>query len=142
MILPSGQVSEGRITLPPFPDGSRMATTPPRRPRYQQTRFQRNAVQVADRISAWAGNPWRRMSLRLIVLLVSFGIGTSLGTIVGQLTYLDPVASLLCVLAIEVAARSRRLLLERSGDRLSLELLDMGRIGLLYGLLLDGFKLL
>lgn len=119
-----------------------MATTPPRRPRYQQTRFQRNAVQVADRISAWAVNPWRRMSLRLIVLLVAFGIGTSLGTIVGALSYLDPVASLLCVLAIEVAARSRRLLLERSGDRLSLELLDMGRIGLLYGLLLDGFKLL
>jgi hypothetical protein len=119
-----------------------MATTPPRRPRYQQTRFQRNAVQVAERISAWAGNPWRRMSLRLIVLLVAFGIGTSLGTIAGQLTYLDPVASLLCVLAIEVAARSRRLLLESSGDRLSLELLDMGRIGLLYGLLLDGFKLL
>jgi len=128
--------------LPPFPDADRMSTTPPRRLRYQQTRFQRNAVQAADRLSAWASNPWRRLSLRLIVLLVAFGIGTILGAIVGALSFLDPVAALLCVLAIELAARSRRLLLERPGDHLGLELLDMGRIGLLYGLLLDGFKLL
>jgi Protein of unknown function (DUF565). len=30
----------------------------------------------------------------------------------------------------------------RHGDRLPLQLLDMARIGLLYGLLLDGFKML
>jgi hypothetical protein len=33
-------------------------------------------------------------------------------------------------------------LLARRRDRLLLQLLDMARIGLLYGLLLDGFKLL
>jgi hypothetical protein len=33
-------------------------------------------------------------------------------------------------------------LLRRQGDRLILQLLDMARLGLLYGLLLDGFKLL
>ncbi|MCS5691495.1 DUF565 domain-containing protein [Cyanobium sp. FGCU-6] len=119
-----------------------MPTSSPRRLRYQQTRFQRNAVQVIDRLTAWAGNPWRRMSLLLIVLLVSFGIGTLLGSITGQLAYLDPISALVCVLAIELASRCRRLLLERPGEHLGLELLDMGRIGLLYGLLLDGFKLL
>ena len=38
--------------------------------------------------------------------------------------------------------RARGPLLRREGDRLILQLLDMARIGLLYGLLLDGFKLL
>lgn len=116
--------------------------TAPQPVRYQQTRFQRNAVRVGDRIAAWATNPWRRLSLRLIVLLLSFGIGTSLGAITGQLAYLDPVSALLCVLVLEIAIRSRRSLRNRASDPLPLELLDMGRIGLLYGLLLDGFKLL
>jgi hypothetical protein len=31
-------------------------------------------------------------------------------------------------------------LLNQGGDQLSLGLLDMGRIGLIYGLLLEGFK--
>jgi hypothetical protein len=38
--------------------------------------------------------------------------------------------------------RARGPLRRRQGDRLPLQLLDMARIGLLYGLLLDGFKLL
>jgi len=42
-----------------------------------------------------------------------------------------------------MAARCRPLLLRRPRhQRLGLQLLDMARIGLLYGLLLDGFKLL
>jgi hypothetical protein len=46
------------------------------------------------------------------------------------------------VAAIELAIRARGPLLRRSGDGLVLQLIDMARIGLLYGLLLDGFKLL
>jgi hypothetical protein len=45
------------------------------------------------------------------------------------------------VLAIEAAARLRGRLRRRS-ERLPLQILDMARMGLLYGLLLDGFKLL
>jgi hypothetical protein len=43
---------------------------------------------------------------------------------------------------MEWAVRARGRLRRRQGDRLPLQLLDMARIGLLYGLLLDGFKLL
>jgi len=46
------------------------------------------------------------------------------------------------VLLLELATRVRGPLLRQNRDRLGLQLLDMGRIGLLYGLLLDGFKLL
>jgi hypothetical protein len=41
-----------------------------------------------------------------------------------------------------LAIRGRGPLLRRQGDRLILQLLDMARLGLLYGVLLDGFKLL
>ena len=52
------------------------------------------------------------------------------------------MAALLCVALIELAVRIRRPLLLRSRDRLGLQLVDMGRFGFSYGLLLEGFKLL
>ena len=76
------------------------------------------------------------------MLLTSFALGNAVGTITGARSFLDPLAALLCVLAIEGAIRTRRPLLERGGDRLSLQLLDMARLGFSYGLLLEGFKLL
>ncbi len=112
------------------------------KPRFQQTRFQQRVAQVSDRLADWAANPWRRLSLLLIVLLLGFVVGGGLGSITGALAYLDQMSALVCVVAIEVAARCRRPLLERPGDRLGLQLLDMARMGLLYGLLLDGFKVL
>ena len=93
-------------------------------------------------LERWARNPWRRLSLLLIVLLISFVVGNAVGTVTGARSYLDPVAALLCVAAIELAIRLRRPLLQRGGDRLGLQLLDMTRLGFGYGLLLEGFKLL
>ena len=118
-----------------------MIASPPER-RYQQTRFQERVAQARAALERWAANPWRRLSLLLIVLLISFSIGGAIGSITGTLAKLDPVGALICVGAIELAIRVRGSLLRQSGDPLGLQLLDMGRIGLLYGLLLDGFKLL
>lgn len=94
------------------------------------------------RLQDWAGNPWRRLSLLLIMLLSAFWMGSSINAISGAANESDPIAALICVLVIELAARSRRRLLDRPGDRLPLQLLDTTRIGLLYGLLMEGFKLL
>jgi hypothetical protein len=119
-----------------------MTTSDPRATHFQQTRFQRRLVESGDALVRWAANPWRRWSLRLITLLMSFAIGGAVGSISGQLGQSDPIGALLCVLTIEWAVRARGPLRRRSGDRLPLQLLDMARMGLLYGLLLDGFKLL
>lgn len=108
----------------------------------QQTRFQRLILSSGARLREWAVNPWRRLSLQLIVLLASFTIGGALGSISGTLAQLDPLSALVCVAAIEVAARVRGPLLRRPNQDLTVGLLDMTRIGLLYGLLLDGFKVL
>lgn len=110
--------------------------------RPQQTRFQLELVALGNGLVQWAQNPWRRLSLQLIVLLLAFSIGGVVGSITGALSKLDPIGALICVLAVELAIRARGPLRRRGGDRLGLQLLDMGRMGLLYGLLLDGFKLL
>ncbi|MFM7676200.1 MAG: DUF565 domain-containing protein [Synechococcus sp.] len=110
--------------------------------RTQQTRLQRQVVEAGARLEGWARNPWRRLALQLIVLLTGFVVGGGVGAVCGALALIDHLAALLCVVALELAIRSRRWLLRRPGDRLGLELLDMARLGVLYGLLLDGFKLL
>lgn len=91
---------------------------------------------------AWAANPWRRLSLLLLALLISFAIGVGLGTISGALDQMDLVAAVVCVAVLEISVRNRRALKPPFGDRLLLQLVDMTRMGLLYGLLLEGFKLL
>ncbi|MFM7548035.1 MAG: DUF565 domain-containing protein [Cyanobacteriota bacterium] len=108
----------------------------------QSTRFQRQVAELGPSLERWAANPWRRLSLLLIVLLISFGIGGAVGSITGALAQLDPLGALICVVLMELAVRARGPLLRRGGDGLGLQLLDMARLGLLYGLLLDGFKLL
>ncbi len=118
-----------------------IAGGPPPVPRYQQTRFQRRVAQAGDRLVHWARNPWRRASLLAIVLLGGFAIGSGLGAITGALSSIDQISALACVLAIEAAARLRGRL-RRQRERLALQIIDMARMGLLYGLLLDGFKLL
>jgi hypothetical protein len=108
----------------------------------QQTRLQRSLGGAWPRLEQWASNPWRRLSLLLIVLLGAFVLGNAIGTLTGARAFLDPVAALLCVVLIEIAIRLRGPLRRRPGDRLGLELVDMTRMGFSYGLLLEGFKLL
>ncbi|MEO1002217.1 MAG: DUF565 domain-containing protein [Cyanobacteria bacterium J06638_7] len=121
---------------------SPLQAAPASPPTLQQTRFQRSLLEAGKRLVAWARNPWRRASLQLMALLISFSIGGVVASIGGQIGQSDPVGALLCVLTLELAVRARGPLRRRGGDRLPLQLLDMARIGLLYGLLLDGFKLL
>jgi len=110
--------------------------------RYQQTRFQITIAEAGSRLQRWSSNPWRRLSLLLVMLLISFVIGVGLGTITGALGQMDFIAAMVCVVVLEISVRTRRALREGASDRLLVQLVDMARIGLLYGLLLEGFKLL
>ena len=110
--------------------------------RYQQTRVQTTIAEAGSRLQRWSSNPWRRLSLLLVVLLISFVIGVGLGTITGVLDQMDFVAAMVCVVVLEVSVRTRRTLREGTRHQLLVQLIDMARIGLLYGLLLEGFKLL
>ncbi len=69
-------------------------------------------------------------------------MGSSIGMINGVLALMDPVGAFLIVLLLEIMVRLRRNWPSSNGARITLNLMDLVRIGLLYGLLLEGFKLL
>ncbi len=109
--------------------------------KYQSTGLNRNIINIVERIEFWAENPWRRFSLLLITLLASFVLGSSIGMINGVLALMDPVGAFFTVMIIETMIRLRGPLLISKKSRILLQTLDMVRIGLIYGLFMEGFKL-
>ena len=106
--------------------------------RSQSTRLYQRFGQLPADLEVWATNPWRRLSLYIIVLLSGFLLGSAITAVSGVLGQLDPVAALLVVIGTELTIRAR-------SDRWSSlirQLLNLGRIGFLYGLFLEGSKLL
>ena len=60
----------------------------------------------------------------------------------GAMSLMDPIGSFYTVLFLETMIRLRRLMKIRRISRIALNSLDMARLGLLYGLFMEGFKLL
>jgi len=108
----------------------------------QYTRLHRSIGLALDRLEFWARNPWRRSSLLLIVLLSAFLVGSSVGMINGVLALMDPVGALIIVFLWEIMVRLRSNWPVGKRASITRQSLDIARIGLLYGLLLEGFKLL
>ncbi len=110
-------------------------------------KLQRTRLHIAfgaglERLENWSVNPWRRSSLLLIAFLAAFVLGSSIGMINGVLAVMDPVGALITVLLLELMIRLRRGWPSSKRDAITRQLLDFIRIGILYGLLHEGFKLL
>ena len=110
--------------------------------RMQKTFLYKSSTKFVDRLANWAVNPWRRYSLLSIIFFIGFFIGSSLGMINGVLALMDPVGAFFTVVLLEAMVRVRRHWPKKAGAKIVIDLVDMSRIGLLYGLLLEGFKLL
>ena len=108
--------------------------------RLQSTRLQTNVGAALQRLDRWARNPWRRFSLLALAGLIGFLIGSAITSVSGVLGQMDPVAALVVVLGTELTIRRRRS--PEPSLKLPQQLLDLGRIGFLYGLFLEGFKLI
>ena len=108
--------------------------------RLQSTRLQTNIGAALQRLDRWARNPWRRFSLLALAGLIGFLIGSAITSVAGVLGQMDPVAALVVVLGTELTIRRRRS--SEPSMKLPQQLLDLGRIGFLYGLFLEGFKLI
>ena len=108
--------------------------------RLQSTRLQTNVGAALQRLDRWARNPWRRLSLLALAGLIGFLIGSAITSVAGVLGQMDPIAALLVVLGTEFTIRRRRS--SEPSLKLPQQLLDLGRIGFLYGLFLEGFKLI
>ena len=110
--------------------------------RPQQTRFQILIVDNLKTISNWAANPWRRYSVVLLIFLIGYFFGSSLGMISAVYNLMDPVGALISVLLIEILINIRRVLFSDKNKRFFLLIIDFLRIGLMYGFFTESLKLL
>lgn len=109
-------------------------------PPFQTTRFERLQRQLADLLLGGLRGSWRRRSLVLLALLVGFYGAQNLTALWLERIGLRPVVALVVVLLVELVVRLRtRLVAERPA--LAWLLLDNLRLGLVYGLVLEAFKL-
>ena len=110
--------------------------------KFQETNLYKATGKSLEFLEIWALNPWRRYSLLIIFLLIGFVLGASIGTINGVLALMDPVGAFFTVGFLEVMVRLRRRWPSSKGYKIAINIIDFFRIGLLYGLLMEGFKLL
>ena len=108
----------------------------------QKTKYQLNVIENIETLSNWATNPWRRYSFALIICLISYFIGSSLGMISAVVELLDPVGAFLAVLSIEILIQVRRFLRFQKKRKILLLLIDSFRLGLFYGFFTESLKLL
>ena len=110
--------------------------------RPQKTKFQLNIVENIQTLSIWANNPWRRFSISLIILLIGYFLGSSLGMVSAVLELMDPVAAFLSVVFIEILIVLRRNFRLNRKNKFLVLLLDSLRLGLFYGFFTESLKLL
>ena len=110
--------------------------------RPQQTNFQLKIVENIQTLSIWANNPWRRYSISLIILLIGYLLGSSLGMVSAVLELMDPVAAFLSVVLIEILIVLRRNFRFEKKKKFLVLLLDSLRLGLFYGFFTESLKLL
>ena len=110
--------------------------------RPQKTKFQLKIVENIQTLSIWANNPWRRYSIALIILLIGYFLGSSLGMVSAVVELMDPVAAFLSVVLIEILIALRRNFRFDKKKKFLLLLLDSLRLGLFYGFFTESLKLL
>ena len=110
--------------------------------RPQKTNFQLKIVENIQTLSLWANNPWRRYSMSLIILLIGYFIGSSLGMVSAVVELMDPVAAFLSVVFIETLIVLRRNFRFERKKKFLILLLDSLRLGLFYGFFTESLKLL
>ena len=110
--------------------------------RPQNTNFQLKIVENIQTLSIWANNPWRRYSISLIILLIGYFLGSSLGMVSAVVELMDPVAAFLSVIFIEILIVLRRNFRFEKKKKLLVLLLDSLRLGLFYGFFTESLKLL
>lgn len=108
----------------------------------QNTNFQIKLVENLKTLSSWAINPWRRYSLSLILLLLGYFLGSSLGMISAVVELMDPVAAFFAVVFIEILIKLRRSYRYDREKKFLVLLIDSLRLGLFYGFFTESLKLL
>ncbi len=105
----------------------------------QRTRLNTLVELASFQLEQFFGNPWRRISVLLISLLLGFFAGQALSTTGGQQAQWDVVMAAFVLLFTEsVSFLVYRFYRQRA---LFLQTLNLFKAGVIYGLFLEAFKL-
>lgn len=114
----------------------------------QNTRLSTIISVNVEKISQWSRNPWRRISFILISLLLGFFLASVVSTVSGAKSEQDIVSAAIVVLIVELTNRyvyGAKRVTSIDGSLaprlLTTEILNSIKLGLVYGLFLDAFKL-
>lgn len=114
----------------------------------QNTRLNSLVDVLLERTSRWLQNPWRRTSTLIISLLFGNFLATVIATTTGQTAEIDVLVSMLLVVLVELINwlvyryRPKTDLPSSPARRwLGTEMLNALKMGLVYGLFVEAFKL-
>ena len=112
----------------------------------QRTRLNSLVTITGDRLELLFSNPWRRISLSLISILLGFFMGSAIVTTAGQRAVWDiPAAAILFgfteLTSMVVYRRRREPGTPPARRSLYIDVLNLFKIGLIYSLFLEAFKL-
>jgi hypothetical protein len=108
----------------------------------QNTRLTLLVEGLTAQLGRWFRNPWRRLSLQLLSLLLGFFLGGSISAVSGQSAQWDTSVAGIVLFLTEVVSRwvYRRPI---AGEQrpLAVEVINNLKIGVTYSLFVDAFKL-
>ena len=111
----------------------------------QQTRLNSLISKASSQLELLFNNPWRRISLNLISLLLGFFMASAIVSSAGQDAVWDITGAGVVIIFVEILNRSiyRRNNKSSANMRRSLlvDVLNNFKIGLTYGLFLEAFKM-
>lgn len=96
---------------------------------------------MSQEIARVLRNPWRRLSLLTISFLFGFFLGTALSTLAGQKAQEDIVVAAILVIGVETLNRLIYGSKLWSQDNLWRDVINGLKIGLMYSLFVEAFKL-
>jgi hypothetical protein len=114
----------------------------------QNTRLSTIVNNSFGKLAQWSRNPWRRTSLILISLLLGFFLASVISTVSGAKSEQDIVTAAVTLLVVELINRYVYTIKQgtsttnnASPSLLTKEILNSIKLGLVYGLFLEAFKL-
>jgi hypothetical protein len=110
----------------------------------QRTRLATLLESASNQFGRWIFNPWRRVSLVIIGLLFGNFFGIAVSSIAGQAAELDVVISAILLIIVEFISwlvYRRPPNPDTRRNSLFLEVVNALKIGMIYSLFVEAFKL-
>ena len=112
----------------------------------QRTRLNTIVISTVEQLELLFINPWRRIALNLISILMGFFMGSAIVTTAGQDAVWDVPAAAILFASIELVSRFVYSYRHKSTTKkvrfpLWLNVLNLFKIGVTYSLFLEAFKL-